>query len=107
MHLLRHTASTKICLIVRLCKSIYNWNPGSRRGEEDAFEKQIAGRWHVITLQEASEHVDHVILTNRFHVTHYGGCVNKDTYPNFEVESLYLHDTRRDVPNEVMKGDQG
>ena len=34
--------------------SIYNWNPGPQRGKEDAFEKQIAGRWHVITLQEAS-----------------------------------------------------
>ena len=51
--------------------SIYNWNPGPRRGKEDAFEKQIAGKWHVITLQEASEYVDHDILTNRFHVTHY------------------------------------
>ena len=24
--------------------SIYNWNPGPRRGKEDAFEKQIAGK---------------------------------------------------------------
>ena len=60
---------------------IYNWNPGPRRGKEDAFEKQIAGKWHVITPQEASEYVDHDILTNRFHVTHCGGCAilyNKD-----------------------------
>ena len=49
--------------------SIYNWNPGPRRGKEGAFEKQIAGKWHVITLQEAIEYVDHDILTNRFHVT--------------------------------------
>ena len=28
-----------------------NWNPGPRRGKEDAFEKQIAGKWHVITPQ--------------------------------------------------------
>ena len=77
LHLLKRTASTNMCLIVRLCKkrlSIYNWNPGSRRGKEDAFEKQIAGKWHVITLQEASEYVDHDIMTNRFHATHYGGC---------------------------------
>ena len=26
------------------------------------------------TLLEASEYVDHDILTNRFHVTHWGGC---------------------------------
>ena len=54
--------------------SIYNWNPGPRRGKEGASEKQIAGKWHVITLQESIEHVDHDIPTNRFHVTHYGGC---------------------------------
>ena len=28
--------------------SIYNWNPGPRRGREDAFEKPIAGKWHLI-----------------------------------------------------------
>ena len=36
--------------------SIYKGNPWPRRGKEDAFEKQIAGRWHVIPLQEASEY---------------------------------------------------
>ena len=91
--------------------SIYNWNPGPRRGKEDAFEKQIAGRWHVITLQEASEYVDQDIFTGRFHVTHYGGCAilfNKDTfYPNIDVKSIYLHDTRRAVPDQVMEGEQG
>ena len=91
--------------------SIYNWNPGPRRGKEDAFEKQIAGRWHVITLQEASEHVDHDILTGRFHVTHNAGraiLFNKDTfYTNIDVKSIYLHDTRRDLPDQVMEGDQG
>ena len=30
--------------IVQKRFSIYNWNPGPRRGQEDAFEKQIAGR---------------------------------------------------------------
>ena len=29
--------------------SIYNWNPGPRRGKEGAIEKQIAGKWHTIT----------------------------------------------------------
>ena len=42
---------------VRKRLSIYNWNPGPRRGREGAIEKQIAGKWHVITLQEASEYV--------------------------------------------------
>ena len=91
--------------------SIYNWNPGPGRGKEDAFVKQIAGRWHVITLQEASEYVHHDILTGRFHVTHYGGCAilfNKDTFhPNIDVKSIYLHDIRRDFPDQVMEGEQG
>ena len=44
--------------------SIYNWNPGPRRGREGATEKQIAGKWHIIALQEAIEYVDHELLTN-------------------------------------------
>ena len=76
LHLLRQTVPTHFSTRSPMHKrlSICNWNPGPRLGKEDAFEKQIAGRWHVITLQEASEYVDHDILTGRFHVTHYAGC---------------------------------
>ena len=106
----RHDKNVPNRSLVQKRLSIYNWNPGPRRGKEDAFEKQIASKWHVITLQEAIEYVDHDMLTNRFHVTHYGGCAilfNKDTfYPNTDVQSLYLHDTRRDLPDQMMEGDQ-
>ena len=78
--------------------------PGSRHGKEGAFEKQIAGNWHIVTLQEA-------IDANRFHVTHYGRCAvlfNKDTFfSNIKVKSIYLHDTRRELPDKVMEGDSG
>ena len=57
--------------IVQRRLSIYNWNPGPRREEEDAFEQQIAGKWHVITLQEAFECVDPRASSR---VTHYAGC---------------------------------
>ena len=61
--------------------------------------------------QEASDYVDHDLITNRFHVTHYGGraiLFNKDTfYPNIDVKSIYLHNTRRDLPDQVMEGEQG
>ena len=91
--------------------SIYSWNPGFPRGKAGAIEKQIAGKWHVITLQEAVDYVDHELLTNRFHVTDYGGCTvlfNKDTFfPQVEVKSIFLHDTRRELPDKVMAGDQG
>ena len=91
--------------------SVYNWNPGPRRGKEGAIEKHIAGKWHIITLQEAIEYLEHELLTNRSHGTHYGGCAilfNEDTfYPNIDVKSIYLHDTRRDLPDQVMEGEQG
>ena len=91
--------------------SIYNWNPGPRRGKEDAFEKQIAGKWRIITLQEAFDYVDHEILTERFHVTHYAGCAilfNEDTfYPDINVKSIYLHDSRRGLPDQIIGGEQG
>ena len=34
------------CSSVQKRLSIYNWNPGNRRGREGALEKQIAGTWH-------------------------------------------------------------
>ena len=114
IHLLRQAASTKVHPFFSLVQkrlSIQNWNPGPRRGKEDALQKQIAGRWHVITLQEASEYVDHDIQTGRFHVTHYGGCAilfNKDTFHSTShVKSIDFHDTRWDLPDQVMEGEQG
>ena len=74
-HLLRQTVSANFFLIVYLCRSGSASTTGTlRRGKEDAFEKHIAGRWHIITLQEASEYVDHEILRKRLHVTHLVGC---------------------------------
>ena len=94
----------------RLC--VYNWNPRPRRGTEDAIEKQIAVKWHLITLQEATEYVDHAILHERFHVTHFAGCAvllfNNDTfYPNVDVKSIHLHDTRKLLPDHFVEGEQG
>ena len=87
--------------------SIYNRNPGSRRGTEGVIEKQIAGKWHVITFEEAIDYVGHDLLTIRFHVTRYSGCAilfNKDTvHTKVDVKSIYLHDTRRELPNQVME----
>ena len=91
--------------------SIYNWNPAPRRGKEDAIEKQIAGKWHLITLQEASDYVEHEILHERCHVTHFAGCAvlfNKDIfYPDISVKSIYLHDTRRGVQDHIVEGEHG
>ena len=61
--------------------SVYNLNPGPRCGKAGASESHTAAKWHT-TLQEAMEYLEHDFLTNRFHVTHCGGCSilsNKDT----------------------------
>ena len=91
--------------------SICDWNPGPRRGRVGAIEKQISGKWHIITLQEAIEYVDHELLTNRFHVTHSGGCAmlfNKDTFfSDVKVDSIYPHDVRRELPDKVIEGESG
>ena len=62
-------------------------------------------------LQEASDYVDCEILHERFHVTHFAGCAvlfNKDTfYPNVDVKSIYLHDTRRVLHDHVVEGEYG
>ena len=77
--------------------SIYNWNPGPRRGKEEAIDKHTTEKWHIITIQDAVQYLDRDYLTNRFYVTHYGGCAvlfNKDTFhPDIKVSSVYRHDT--------------
>ena len=71
---------------------------GPRRGKGGAIEKHFAGKWHIITLQESIEYLEHEFLTNRFHVTHYEGCAilfNKDTScSDIKVTSIHLHDLR-------------
>ena len=78
--------------------SIYNWNPGPDVERKTPLRNKLLGKWHIVTLQEASEYVEHEILHERFHVTHFAGCsilFNKDTfYSDISVKSIYLHDTR-------------
>ena len=101
--LLSPMASTNTFLLNHLC----------RRGSASTTGTlgPIAGNWHIVTLQEASDHVEHDILQERFHVTHFVGCAilfNKDTfYPDISVKSIYLHDTRRGVQDQVVEGEQG
>ena len=91
--------------------SVYNWNPGPRRGKEGAIEKHIAGKWHIITQQEAVEYLEREFLTNRFNVTHNGGravLFNKDTFfSDIKVSSFYLHDTRTGEQDKVKEGESG
>ena len=78
--------------------SILSWNLRPRRGTPGAIEKHIAGKWHIIALQEAIEYLQHDSLTNHFNISHYVGCAvlfNKDTlYLDVRVSSAYVHDTK-------------
>ena len=59
-------------------------------------------KWQ-ITLQEAVEYFDHEYMTNRFYVTHFGGCAilfNKDT-------SVYLHGTWGLQEQDLKEGESG
>ena len=71
-----------------------HWNLGPRRGREGVIEEHIAGKWHVIALQEAIEYLQHECRTNHFYNTHFAGCAvmfNKDTfYSDITVKSIYL-----------------
>ena len=71
----------------------------------------IAGKWHIITLQEAIEYFEQEFLTSHFCVTHFGGCAvlfNKDTFhSDIKVTSVYLHDTRDGQQHVVREGQSG
>ena len=90
--------------------SYYNWNSGPRRGKAGAIKSHIAVKWHIITLQEAIEYLEHDFLMNRY-VTHYGGCAilfNKDTFfSDIKVSSFYLHDTRTCDKYKIIEGETG
>ena len=64
-----------------------------------------------MTLQEGSGYVEHEILHERFHVTHFAGCAilfTEDTsYPNIDDKSIYLHDTRRVLHDHIVEGEHG
>ena len=89
---------------------VYCWNLGPRHGKERAIEKQSAGTWHTITLQEVIEYVDRELFTNSFACNHHGGCAvffNKGTFPHVKVIPIFLHVTRRELLDQVMEGDLG
>ena len=90
LHLLTRTVPISTLLPVRLGRG----DSASTTGTLDPVRemKMPSNRWRINTLQAASDYVDHELLTNRFHVTHYAGCAvlfNKDTFfPNVDVKSI-------------------
>ena len=77
LHLFNFLASTNTFLLHHLCRRGSAFTTGTLGADEVrkmlSIEKQIAGKWHLITLPEASDNVEHEILHERFHVTHFAG----------------------------------
>ena len=51
------------------------------------------------------------LFVNRFCVTHHGRVQCYSTripfFPDVKVKSIFLHDTRRELPDKTMEGDSG
>ena len=114
LHLLRHMASTNTFLLNHLCRGGSASTTGTLGPDEERrmLRETNGGEvWHLVILQEASDCVEHEILHERFHVTHFAGCAilfNKDTfYPDISVKSIYLHDTRWRVQDHIVEGEHG
>ena len=54
--------------------SVYNWNPGSRRGGKDAIEKQIAGKGTFLPNKKLLTMSNTKSFMNAFMWTHFAGC---------------------------------
>ena len=111
LHPTRNTASIPTCPIIlteqkRL--TIGTHVPGVEKKKPS--KSTLRGSGTSCTVQESIEYLDKDYLTNRFFVTHYGGCAvlfNKDTlHPDIKVSSVYLHDTR-DGQQQDVKGESG
>ena len=91
--------------------SSLSWNPGPRRGRPGAIEEHIAGKGHIIALQEAIEYLQHECLMNHFYVTHFAGCAvlfHKDTFhSDVWVNSVDIHDNRTGQQQVVKEGQSG
>ena len=92
MQLLRQTASRKLIKSFACAEASEYLQLESRAPKRKRrCLRETDRRWHVITLQEASEYVDHDILTHRFHVTHY---VNGTPYMSHflsDAQVIYTH----------------
>ena len=100
-------------LVLRTCDRSSNAHAfGSRHVDSFVPRASQKSFFHLmLRITLAIEYVDRELLTNRFHVTHYGGCAvlfNKDTFlPGINVKSIYLHDIRHDLPDKVFEGESG
>ena len=106
----RHMASTDTFLLNHLCRGGSASTTGTLGldvGGKTHLSNKFTEKWHIVTLQEASDYVDHDILQERFHVTHFAGCAilfNWDTfYPDISVKSFY---TRRGLQDQIIYGEQ-
>ena len=76
--------------------SFYNWNPGPRRGTEDAIENKLRENG-------ISSHCKKLLTTST--TLSFMNAVYVTLYSNIDVKSIYLHDTRRILHDRIVEGE--
>ena len=80
--------------------------PASYVGILDHDVARPAGRWHIIALQDALDHLQHDRLARQFHISHFAGCpvfFGKHTFDSdLGVSSVCIHDV--DMKRQVEEG---
>ena len=56
--------------------SILCWSPGPKRWDLDVTEHHTVVRWHIVSLLETPELLQHVDITQQFHVAHFRRCAS-------------------------------
>ena len=60
----------------------------------DAIENHVAGRWHLVALQESEEFFQQEGVTRQFFVTHFRGCAtlfNKHMFESRHKDHCHPH----------------
>ena len=73
LHRLKHPESTNSSHLSHLCRrgSVFTTGTlGPDEARKVPARNKLQGKWHLITLQEASDYVEHEILHERSHVIH-------------------------------------
>ena len=101
LHLLKQTVSTNILRPVRLCRgelNICNWNLVQEGGTSLQCRRRLTVSIMTFLLVGSTWPI---VQAARF------SSIWDTFYPIIDVKSIYLFDTRRDLPDQVMEGEQG
>ena len=76
---------------------IWSWNLGPKRGSPGVIENHIAGRWHIVAVQDSMDFLPHEDIIHPFLVTIFRGCsalFYKHTFEqSIEVKAMHRQGT--------------